>query len=865
MSLKQHITASYGASIYATTTKLKTAKMNMAKAKNQLIFLQKCLAHKLIPKSLRVRSPLQSQRTKNILMQFRVDLLRCAKNDAKQRYFSQTRNVNIVRAELQSIINDEDMTVIEQITEKAREGMFKRSKDRLMKKFQNLRDMQNKNVGSQQKRTKAPLLNLVGDEIPKHHEELLNLGPKFVPTEERIPFMDVISTTESSALKLEYGKKTAEAQTLRKDVLSILKMAKPVKDNLTKEQRKAIKEIKKDDEVRIYPFDKGSGLVRIRKEDAIEKIREQIGNTTILSEDPTKTFATNIKSLLCKLRKKGRFSDKEYEKLYPSDPVPPRMYGTVKAHKPEKQYPMRVVVSTIGTANYGISEYIVKIAQNTLNKNKTRVKDSQSFVEEAKTWEIDKNEVQVSYDVVNLYPSIPVKEATEVLIDQLSKDDELKKYTKLTIREIKSLIDICVSRCYFIWNDEIHELQNSGPIGLSLMVVLAEGYLQFLEAKAFREALHQQPPLQPKTFRRFVDDSHSRFQLLLEAQNFRTVLNRQDPRVQYTMEVEKEDKSLAFLRIRTVNSGKGRYEFDVYRKEAITNVQVKPNSCHDPRILQGIFKGFVHQAFKICSKNYLEKELEFLTSVFLENGYEKKDLSKIIADIRRKFNEQDAVQVEGEVDTKPTVTLPWIPGVSPKLRKVYKKAGYKTAFKSGANLQTILTSKNKTILPKNSHPGTYKIQCKCHVVPPYIGETKIQIRNRNTQHEDYVIKGNWSNSGAAWHEKTCQSGFEPVETIKVDSHRFTREVREALEIQKHRSGPKEGGVNKDDGKHVKTKFWLPMMLDLHKKEKEEPKIRERRRIRQRARQQGSIGMTSNMNTSQVTSDTSEETPALNDR
>ena len=105
------------------------------------------------------------------------------------------------------------------------------------------------------------------------------------------------------------------------------------------------------------------------------------------------------------------------------------------------------------------------------------MKDSQSFVEEAKNWEIDANEVQVSYDVVNLYPSIPIKEATEVLIDQLSRDDDLKNLTKLTIGELKSLIDICVSKCYFIWNDEIHELQNAGPIGLSIMVVLAEGYL----------------------------------------------------------------------------------------------------------------------------------------------------------------------------------------------------------------------------------------------------------------------------------------------------------------------------------------------------------------------------------------------------
>ena len=106
--------------------------------------------------------------------------------------------------------------------------------------------------------------------------------------------------------------------------------------------------------------------------------------------------------MLCSLRKKGRFTDKEYEKLYPSDPIAPRMYGTVKAHKPEKNYPMRIVVSTIGTANYGISDYLVKIAQNTLNKNPNRVKNTQTFVEEAKTWDIGKDEVQVSYDLDNL-------------------------------------------------------------------------------------------------------------------------------------------------------------------------------------------------------------------------------------------------------------------------------------------------------------------------------------------------------------------------------------------------------------------------------------------------------------------------------
>ena len=110
-----------------------------------------------------------------------MDLLRCAKNDAKQRYFSQTRNVNNIRIELRNVLSDEDMTVVENITETAREGMFIRSKERLVKKFRKLQEMQSKEP--QQKRMKAPLLNLVGDEIPKHHEELLNLGPKFLDLE----------------------------------------------------------------------------------------------------------------------------------------------------------------------------------------------------------------------------------------------------------------------------------------------------------------------------------------------------------------------------------------------------------------------------------------------------------------------------------------------------------------------------------------------------------------------------------------------------------------------------------------------------------------------------------------------------------
>ena len=109
----------------------------------------------------------------------------------------------------------------------------------------------------------------------------------------------------------------------------------------------------------ISPYDKGAGLVRIKKPDAIAKIEEQIGNTEVLTKDPTPTLVRKFQTTLWQLHHEGKFMNAEYKKLYQSDPVPSRMYGVIKVHKPEKNYPMQIVVSTIGTPSYKTSEHLV--------------------------------------------------------------------------------------------------------------------------------------------------------------------------------------------------------------------------------------------------------------------------------------------------------------------------------------------------------------------------------------------------------------------------------------------------------------------------------------------------------------------------
>ena len=146
------------------------------------------------------------------------------------------------------------------------------------------------------------------------------------------------------------------------------------------------------------------------------------------------------------------------------------------------------------------SQYLVELIQPTLKKSKYKITNSSSIVNEAKNWLVKRNEVQVSYDIINLYPSVPINKALDVLVDQPNNDkDDLMKRTKLCLKDIYELAELCLNKCYFLWNGEIRILKNSGPIGLSFMVVLSESYVQNLEHKSTAEALTLN--LAPKTYR----------------------------------------------------------------------------------------------------------------------------------------------------------------------------------------------------------------------------------------------------------------------------------------------------------------------------------------------------------------------------
>ena len=75
--------------------------------------------------------------------------------------------------------------------------------------------------------------------------------------------MDIIHTTESCALELENDRYFEKAERLQQGVSKILSkhINKKHRNNLTVAQINAIREIKNSTNLKVYPFDKGSGFV----------------------------------------------------------------------------------------------------------------------------------------------------------------------------------------------------------------------------------------------------------------------------------------------------------------------------------------------------------------------------------------------------------------------------------------------------------------------------------------------------------------------------------------------------------------------------------------------------------------------------
>ena len=167
-----------------------------------------------------------------------------------------------------------------------------------------------------------------------------------------------------------------------------------------------------------------------------------------------------------------------------------------------------------------------------------------------------------------------------------------------------------------------------------------------------------------------------------------------------------------------------------------------------------------------------------------------------------------------QINTYNIITLPWVPKLSPILRRKFRKVGIKTVFRFGRSLLNLLCQ-NKSELPPNSYPGVYQLECTCGGI--YIGETRKKIKTRIAEHQKNVFKANWKASGVVEHAKHCKGtiNWNNTKTLSIIPNNYTRKIREAIEIDKLQCYyPKNKILNRDNGNLVMTHHWKPFFVKL---------------------------------------------------
>ena len=194
----------------------------------------------------------------------------------------------------------------------------------------------------------------------------------------------------------------------------------------------------------------------------------------------------------------------------------------------------------------------------------------------------------------------------------------------------------------------------------------------------------------PIIFKRYVDDSHARFENKQKSLRFVEILNKKDSSIQYTIEFENDQKQLNFFNTIITNNGTNFYDFKIFRKLPITNVQINTNSNMAPNISVAVFKGFLSRTCKICSKRYVYEEIQFLIDVFTENDYERKNVEKISKSYLNELQNLLVTSERNSDDTNKIVKLPCVPIIGSRSRKAFRKKNIKTIFTSNSSLKSLL-------------------------------------------------------------------------------------------------------------------------------------------------------------------------------
>ena len=469
--------------------------------KQQCVFLMKCRDRGIAPKGLKVQVPKGimsvdqegrfKKKCESELVQKTIRRLFMKQQQADER-------VAILKLELRNRLKMSGRWIENTFKwlQKKAEMKSKDKKKNLKRKFdilcaEKIKENQKINLERSKPESmprKQVVYNNSSKKLSPKQEKLLELGLSFAITPKKFPLLEYIAATENLCKSLEDCKddeSMEKAQKIRNIVIHHMKkgMGMKIKENLSSDDKKLIQDIVSDPSIVICPADKGKAIVIEDRDTYLSKMQQQIEDGDyILEKRKEKTLLDKLhKKLIKQLKIMDIDLDdfKEKRKYLVSAPVLGHMYLLIKVHK--KNFPGRAVVSQIDDPTYKICKILTDILNPIAVNGQSFVENSYDLKKTLEKIQVDKDDIQASFDVVALYPSIPIDKALDCVRERLQNDETLAARTEWKPDDIVNLLKICLETHFKTLDGRIFTQTDGTPIGKSISGPIADIYMNWFE------------------------------------------------------------------------------------------------------------------------------------------------------------------------------------------------------------------------------------------------------------------------------------------------------------------------------------------------------------------------------------------------
>ena len=694
--------------------------------------------------------------------------------------------------------------------------------------------------------TTPKIINISTYNLTKSEKSLLKKGLKFCPTPVKSDLLNLEVDIKEFLRKLELlnfmdSKSYEDDSLLRKkgsfippkstDPLftSVLTQMKSVAenlenipinfvhDNITLEERMAIKKLTNNDNIVIKKADKGGCIVIMDKKYYIEKVNECLSNSDVykkLTKNVDNKIMHSIKNLTNKYKSCFDIKGKEIKYITDFKYKTANFYGLPKIHKSktliellqnssesyidihkELDLSFRFITGGPSSPTSKLSELLDILLKPYYCKIQSYIRDSTDFLNKLpnfKSGEVS-DILLITCDVTNMYSNITLDLGLRAVTYWLYKYPEIL-HKRFNVDFILEALELVLRNSNFKFNNEFYTLIKGTVTGTTVAPTYANLTMAFLEVtlyekvkEKFGEKVYEYVL---KHWLRYLDDGILIWRKSFgDFNDFIYILNSLDSNINFTFQWS--EQGLSYLNIYLYLDNL-KLLTDVYYKATDSHDYLPFNSCHPRHIKQSIPENLARIVCTIVDDSVRKKiRLEELKKWLTASGYPH----KLVDNAMKKILNIDQAHLRQIVQRKEDKLIVFVQYHNPKNPSIFSRLmecfnflvatnKYKEIFKSFKVIKSERQFKNLGQLLQKSEVNSIKFDNGCKKCNkkscgtcPYLLETD----NVDFQKINYNFKlyGTFScDSGNIIYKITCNGcreyyiGLTVNLRNRVSNHKF---------------------------------------------------------------------------------------------